>query len=76
MSDGTTRPLAIHAYPKSSGRVLRVIGGKIEEACFEVTEKELQALRFLKLARFGPHPSKLPGWRPLWARRREAAAKK
>lgn len=76
MSDGTTRPLAIHTYPKSSGRVLRIIGGELEEACAEVTQRDLEALRFLKLTRFGPHPSRLPGWKPLWVRKREAAAKK
>jgi hypothetical protein len=74
--DGSTRPIAFHAYPKSSGRVLRVIGKAIEEVCSMVTERDLQALRDLKRERFGKHPSQLPGWKPLWKLRREAAATK
>jgi hypothetical protein len=74
MDDGSTAPLAFHVYPKSSGRVLRVIGRAIEEACEMVTGRDLQALRDLKRDRFGPHPSQLPGWKPLWKRQREAAA--
>jgi hypothetical protein len=72
--DGSTRPIAFHAYPKSSGRVLRVIGAAIEESCSVVTQRDLQALRDLKRERFGKHPSQLPGWKPLWKLRREAAA--
>jgi len=74
LDNGTTAPLAFHAYPKSSGRVLRVIGGELEEICAGVSERDLQAIRNLKLARFGPHPSRLPGWRPLWARQRDGGA--
>jgi hypothetical protein len=75
MKDGTTAPLAFHAYPKSSGRVLRIIGGEIEKICAVVTERDLQVIRDLKLAQFGPHLSRLPGWRPLWARQRDNAKK-
>lgn len=74
MDDGNTAPLAFHAYPRSSGRVLRVIGKAIEECCEIATARDLQALRDLKRERFGPHPSQLPGWKPLWMRQREAAA--
>jgi len=74
MDDGSTAPIEFHAYPKSSGRVLRAIGKAIEEICSMVTERDLQALRDLKRERFGKHPSQLPGWRPLWARKRDAAA--
>jgi hypothetical protein len=75
MDDGTTRPIAMHVYPKSSGRVLRVMGREIAEACGEATAHALQAVRDLKLALSGPHPSHLPGWRPRWARKaRDAAA--
>jgi hypothetical protein len=73
MPDGTTRPVALHVYPKSSGLVLRVIGDKLEELCAEVTKSNLQAVRDLKVSKFGDHPSRLPGWRPLWARQRDAA---
>jgi hypothetical protein len=55
LDDGRLAPIEFHAYPKSSGRVLRVIGKEIEEICSGVTERDLQALRDLKLARFGPH---------------------
>jgi hypothetical protein len=74
LDDGSTAPLAFHAYPKSSGRVLRVIGKTIEECCEVATGKDLQALRDLKRERFGLHPSQLPGWKPLWMRQRDAAA--
>jgi hypothetical protein len=53
-----------------------VIGKAIEEVCSMVTERDLQALRDLKRERFGKHPSQLPGWKPLWKLRREAAATK
>jgi len=69
MSDGTTRVIAMHDYPKSSGRVLRVIGRAIEEACREATAQGLQAVRDLKTSNYGPHPSRLPGWLPRHLRR-------
>jgi hypothetical protein len=72
--DGSTRAVAFHAYPKSSGRVLRVIGAAIEELCSAVTQRDLEAVRDLKRERFGKHPSQLPGWKPLWKLRLEAAA--
>jgi hypothetical protein len=73
-NDGSTRPIEFHAYPKSSGGVLRIIGATVEELCRDVTERDLQALRDLKRLRFGKHPSQLPGWKPLWKLKREAAA--
>ena len=76
MDNGSTAPLTFHTYPRSSGRVLRVIGKAIEECCEMVTEKDLQALRDLKRERFGPHPSQVPGWKPLWKGKLEAAAAK
>jgi hypothetical protein len=66
--------LALHVYPKSSGLVLRVMGREIDELCAGVTARDLQTVRDLKLATSGPHPSRLPGWRPHWARERQAAA--
>jgi hypothetical protein len=74
LDNGGTAPLAFHVYPRSSGRVLRVIGKAIEEACEMVTGRDLQALRDLKRQLYGPHHSELPGWKPLWKRQREAAA--
>ena len=73
VTSATTRPIPLHVYPKSSGQVLRVMGKAIEECCELATERELQAVRDLKRERFGPHPSQLPGWKPLWMRKREAA---
>jgi hypothetical protein len=73
VTSATTRPIPLHVYPKSSGQVLRVMGKAIEECCELATERELQAARDLKRERFGPHPSQLPGWKPLWMRKREQA---
>lgn len=73
LSDGTTAPIAMHVYPKSSGLVLRAMGEEIEALCGELTAKNLAAIRALKAERYGPHPSRLPGWKPLWKRQREAA---
>jgi hypothetical protein len=77
LPDGRMYPIPFHAYPKSSGRVLRIIGDEIEELCAKVTERDLDAVRALKKEQFGPHPSQVSdsGWRPHWARRREEAKK-
>jgi hypothetical protein len=76
MDDGSTAPLEFHAHPKSFGRVLRVIGKEIEEICSEVTERKLQAIRDLMLQKFGPHPSSLPGWKPLCGNLRRPASRR
>jgi hypothetical protein len=76
LQDGTFAPLEFHAYPKSSGRVLRIMGKEIDEICAGVTERDLQTVRDRKMALFGPHPSRLPGWKPLWQRKREVAQNK
>lgn len=68
LADGRTAPLEMHIYPKSSGRILRVIGEKLDDICEEVTREALEAIRESRKDRFGPHPSQLPGWRPLWQR--------
>ena len=50
MDEGTTRPLHIHAYPKSSGIVIRVIGREIDQNCGAVAEAAREAVlaaRFL-----------------------------
>lgn len=75
LPDGRTSFFADHTYPKSSGLVLRVIGREIGDICGTATEVGLEAVRRLKTERSGEHPSELPGWRPLWARQREAARK-
>jgi hypothetical protein len=73
MADGTIRPVHTHNYPRSSGIVLRVIGKEIDEICGDVAERALQEVIAAKLAKFGPHPSHLPGWKPPWMEQRAAA---
>lgn len=73
MPDGTTAPIGMHVYPRSSGIVLRVIGGQIEELCRDVRERVVDAVRSFKTERYGPHPSRLPRWLPPW--RRQVAAR-
>lgn len=69
LANGTTAPLAMHTYPKSSGIVLRVIGRQIEECCRVVAERALDEVRALKRATYGPHPSEHPDWIPEWRRK-------
>ena len=76
MDDGTVRPLHFHAYPRSSGIVLRLIGREIDEICGGVAESAVPELCAARTARFGPHPSHLPGWKPVWMEQREAALSK
>ena len=66
LPSGATAPIVLHAYPPSSGRVLRVIGLAIERACELIEQHHLQAILSLKNEMFGPHPSSLPGWKPEW----------
>ena len=42
----------------------------------EVAEAALEEVRSARLAKFGPHPSHLPWWKPIWQRNREAALRK
>jgi hypothetical protein len=72
MDDGTTRPIEFHAYPRSSGIVLRVIGKEIDELCGGLAKSALQELLAARLTKFSPHPSHLPGWKPHWLEQREA----
>lgn len=67
--DGTTAPLAMHTYPKSSGYVLRIMGRQIEECCRAVAEGAVEDVRALKRDAHGPHPSQLPDWIPEWQRK-------
>lgn len=71
--NGDIAPISLHAYPRSSGRVLRVIGVEIDLRCAVITDRDLEAVRRLKREKYGPHPSQLPGWRPRWRRERDAA---
>ncbi|TIR19441.1 MAG: hypothetical protein E5X33_20145 [Mesorhizobium sp.] len=60
----------LHAYPRSSGLVLRKIGEKLEMAGEELAREAVGEIIAIKTKRFGEHPSHLPGWRPSWDKRR------
>ncbi|MFI0844357.1 hypothetical protein [Mesorhizobium sp. IMUNJ 23232] len=60
--DGRMVPYALHAYPRSSGLVLRRIGETLEKACDGLASFST-AIIDARRERYGPHPSHLPGWR-------------
>lgn len=47
----------LHAFPRSSGPVLRLIGKAIEQPCEWVVDKHLSAVLALKVKRYGRHPA-------------------
>lgn len=47
----------LHAFPRSSGPVLRLIGKAIEQPCEWVVDKHLSAVLALKVKRYGRHPT-------------------
>jgi hypothetical protein len=49
--------IELHAYARSTGRVLRLIGQAIEERCEWATEKHLAGVLALKVKRYGRHPA-------------------
>ena len=53
--DGRQQRIELHAYPRSSGRVLRHLGEMIEKECELVIDHHLAAVLALKVARYGPH---------------------
>jgi DNA invertase Pin-like site-specific DNA recombinase len=53
-------------------RIDRLARG-IGEVCGGVVERALQEVIAARLAKFGPHPSHLPGWKPPWMQQRDAA---
>ena len=65
---GGTVPVVLHAYPESSGIVLRRIGEVLEEACGEAAEAATTAIIELKTKTYGPHPSHGKGWKAPWQR--------
>ncbi|GJD86678.1 hypothetical protein BHAOGJBA_0173 [Methylobacterium hispanicum] len=73
LPNGTIAPAEMHVYPKSSGRVLRVMGEAAEEICDLITSRERDTIRRLKREKHGPHPSQVPGWQPAWRRKLAAA---
>jgi hypothetical protein len=47
----------LHAFPRSSGPVLRLIGKAVEQPCEWVVDKHLSAVLTLKVKRYGRHPA-------------------
>jgi hypothetical protein len=54
---GRTFRLELHAYARSTGVVLRLIGQAIEERCEWATDKHLAGVLALKVKRYGRHPA-------------------
>lgn len=54
---GRMRKIQLHAFPRSSGPVLRIIGRMLKEPCEFVVESHLAAVLALKVERYGRHPS-------------------
>lgn len=57
---GGTRPVELHAYPRSSGHVLRKIGEALEKACEELARAVVPEVIAKRTQQFGPHPSHPP----------------
>ncbi|EJB04813.1 hypothetical protein Rleg9DRAFT_3672 [Rhizobium leguminosarum bv. trifolii WSM597] len=57
---GGTRPIELHAYPRSSGHVLRKIGEALEKACDELAHAAAPEVIAMCTERFGAHPSHSP----------------
>jgi hypothetical protein len=55
--NGRKRRTELHAFPRSSGPVLRLIGRKVEELCDFVVDKHLSGVLALKVKRYGRHPA-------------------
>lgn len=51
--DGRTKHIEMHAYPRSSGRVLRHLGEMIEKECELVIDHRLSGVLAVKAAREG-----------------------
>ncbi|EKS34243.1 hypothetical protein [Afipia broomeae] len=56
-AQGRPRQTEMHAFPRSSGQVLRILGGAVNEQCEWVIEKHLPGVLALKVERYGPHPA-------------------
>ncbi len=54
---GGTRQVELHAYPRSSGHVLRKIGEALEKACDELARIVVPEVIAIRMQHFGPHPS-------------------
>src|SRR5262249_7336175 len=51
--NGRAFKIELHAYARSTGRVLRLIGQAIEERCEWATEKHVAGVMALKVKRYG-----------------------
>lgn len=54
---GRKRQTEMHAFPRSSGQVLRIMGRAVEKECEWAIEKHLFGVLALKIKRHGPHPA-------------------
>lgn len=54
---GRPRRTELHAFPRASGPVLRVMGRTLEELCEWVVEKHLAGVLAHKIKRYGRHPA-------------------
>ncbi|TIV73027.1 MAG: hypothetical protein E5V89_02435 [Mesorhizobium sp.] len=57
---GQDIPVELHAYPRSSGPVLRKIGEALAKGADPLVNRAVPEIIELKTARFGPHPSHQP----------------
>ncbi len=57
---GGTRQAELHAYPRSSGHVLRKIGEALEKGCDELARAAVPEVIAIRTEQFGPHPSHTP----------------
>jgi hypothetical protein len=55
--NGRNFRIELHAYARSTGQVLRLIGQAIEQRCEWATEKHLEGVLALKVKRYGSHPA-------------------
>jgi hypothetical protein len=57
---GNPVPVEMHAYPRSSGLVLRQIGRTLDNACRDVAASAVAEIVATKTAKAGHHPSHCP----------------
>ena len=56
-AEGRPRMIEMHAFPKSTGRVLRLMGRLLEPPCELTIDKHLTAVLAFKVKRYGRHPA-------------------
>lgn len=55
-AQGRPRRIEMHAFPKSTGPVLRLMGRLLAEPCEVAVDRHLDAVLALKIKRYGRHP--------------------